>query len=70
AEYQHLEVDKGIIYRDLNTGAPTGTLPDGRFTYARNPAGAPASANTPNWNKNPSFGNVIELANTDKGSSD
>ncbi|HFT7531076.1 TPA: carboxypeptidase regulatory-like domain-containing protein [Stenotrophomonas maltophilia] len=70
AEYQHLEVDKGVIYRDLNTGTPTGTLPDGRYTYARDPKGAPGSANTVNWNKNPSFGNVILLTNTDKGSSD
>ncbi|KAF1016371.1 MAG: hypothetical protein GAK31_01869 [Stenotrophomonas maltophilia] len=63
-------MDKGVIYRDLNTGTPTGQLPDGRYTYARNPNGAPASANTANWNKNPSFGNVILLTNTDKGSSD
>lgn len=69
-EYQHLDVDKGILYRDINTGTPTGTLPDGRYTYARYPNQAPGSANTVNWNKNPSFSNVILLTNTDKGKSD
>ncbi|KWV15289.1 carboxypeptidase regulatory-like domain-containing protein [Xanthomonas translucens pv. translucens] len=70
AEYQHLDVDKGILYQDMNMGAPTGTLPDGRYTYARFPNQAPGSTNTANWNKNASFSNVIYLTNTDKGKSD
>lgn len=70
AEYQHLDVVNGIRYEDLNVGAPTGTLPDGRLSYAKNPNAAPGSSNTANWNKNASFGNVIYLTNTDKGKSD
>jgi hypothetical protein len=33
-EYQHLDVQDGILYQNLNIGAPTGIMPDGRFTYA------------------------------------
>jgi hypothetical protein len=32
-EWQHLDVRDGIYYQNLNLGAPTGVLPDGRFTY-------------------------------------
>ena len=32
-EWQHLEVNNGIFYQNLNIGNPTGILPDGRFTY-------------------------------------
>jgi outer membrane receptor protein involved in Fe transport len=71
AEYQHLDVKKGILYQNLNLGAPTGVLPDGRNSYARNPNALPSSANTTRWNANPSFGQqVIYLTNTDKGKSD
>ncbi|WP_236685860.1 TonB-dependent receptor [Pseudoxanthomonas suwonensis] len=70
AEFERVDTLKGIRYYDLNIGDPTGTLPDGRLTYARFPTQAPGSANTVNWNKNPSFGNVIYLTNTDKGVSD
>ena len=71
AEYQHLDVKDGILYQNLNLGAPTGVLPDGRNSYARNPNALPSSANTTRWNANPSFGQqVIYLTNTDKGKSD
>lgn len=71
AEYQYLDTVKGIKYDNLNLGAPTGVLPDGRLSYARNPNQAPGSANTTRWNANPSFGQqVIYLTNTDKGHSD
>lgn len=33
AEYQRLEVRDGILYKNLNIGAPSGILPDGRYTY-------------------------------------
>lgn len=33
AEYQRLEVRDGILYKNLNIGAPSGVLPDGRYTY-------------------------------------
>jgi hypothetical protein len=32
-EYQHLDVQDGIFYQNLNIGNPTGIMPDGRFTY-------------------------------------
>ncbi|HQX91272.1 MAG TPA: TonB-dependent receptor [Thermomonas sp.] len=66
-EYQHLDVVKGIRYVDINMGAPTGTLPDGRPTYNQNLS---TLNGTDYWNRNPSFGNVILLTNTDKGKSD
>ena len=71
AEFQHLDTIKGIRYENLNLGAPTGYLPDGRPSYARNPTQIPSSGNTTRWNSNPSFGQqVIYLTNTDKGMSD
>lgn len=71
AEFQHLDVLKGIRYENLNLGAPTGVLPDGRLSYARFPNNAPGGANTARWNANPSFGQqVIYLTNTDKGKAD
>lgn len=71
AEFQHLDVVKGILYQNINLGAPTGTLPDGRLSYAKNPNGTPGGTNTNRWNANPSFGQqMILLTNTDKGKSD
>lgn len=70
AEFQHLNVENGIYYQNLNLGAPTGVLPDGRNSYARNPNAAPGSSNTVRWNANPSFNNVILLTNTKQGGSD
>ena len=70
AEYQKLDVENGIWYQNLNLGAPTGTMPDGRNSYARDPAAAPGSSNTVRYNANPSFNNVILLRNTKKGGSD
>ncbi|UPG95722.1 TonB-dependent receptor [Luteibacter aegosomatissinici] len=32
-EYQHLDVQDGIFYQNLNIGDATGIMPDGRFTY-------------------------------------
>jgi hypothetical protein len=32
-EYQHLDVQDGIFYKNLNIGDATGIMPDGRFTY-------------------------------------
>lgn len=70
AEYQHLDVVNGIRYTDINLGAPTGILPDGRYSYAKFPYSAPGSGNTTFWNRNPSFGNTILLSNTGRGYSD
>ncbi len=49
-EYQHLDVQDGILYQNLNLGAPTGIMPDGRYTYAgciggSTAVGGPTTAN-------------------------
>jgi hypothetical protein len=41
-EWQHLDVQDGILYQNLNLGAPTGVLRDGRYTYAGCIGGATA----------------------------
>ena len=71
AEYQHIDTINGILYQNINIGAPTGVLPDGRYSYAKTPNAAPGGANTNRWNANPSFGQqMILLTNTKKGRSD
>jgi outer membrane receptor protein involved in Fe transport len=71
AEYEHLQVVNGILYENLNLGAPTGILPDGRLSYAKTPGAVPGGGNTSRYNSNPSFGQqVILLTNTNKGESD
>jgi hypothetical protein len=61
-----------VVFSELNLGAPTGTLPDGRQEFWVNTLPASFANNrTPNNrpNKNPAFTNVIELSNTDAGNS-
>ncbi len=70
ADYERLDVNQAVQYQNLNLGAPTGTLPDGRFSYAKDPFAAPGSSNTSRYNANPSFGNVTYLTNTSKGQSE
>jgi hypothetical protein len=71
AEYQHIDVYNGIKYDNLNLGDATGSLPDGRLSYARFPNAAPGGTNTNRWDANPSFSQqIILLTNTDKGKSD
>jgi len=69
-DYERLDVNKAIQYQNLNLGAPTAVLPDGRYSYARDPYAAPGSSNPGRWNANSSFGSVIYLTNTKKGSAD
>ena len=38
-EAQHIDTIKGIKYDNINLGAPTGVLPDGRLAYQQNPNG-------------------------------
>jgi hypothetical protein len=49
-EYQHLDVQDGILYQNLNLGAPTGIMPDGRYTFngcigGSTPVGGPTGVN-------------------------
>lgn len=70
AEYEHIKVRDAIWYQNLNVGAPTGVLPDGRYTYYKNIYGGP-TGNTNRANANNKFSvNTTELANTGKGYSD
>jgi hypothetical protein len=71
AEYEYLKARNAVQYQNINLGAPTGLLPDGRNSYFQNPNGSPADRNNTNrWNANPSFDSVTRLTNTDKGWSD
>ncbi|HET6632919.1 MAG TPA: carboxypeptidase regulatory-like domain-containing protein [Rhodanobacteraceae bacterium] len=71
-DYEHIKVRNAIWYQDLNLGAPTGTLPDGRNTYYRLPNGDPrASGQQERANANYDFSEaIINLANTSKGYGD
>lgn len=72
AEYEHLTTKDGIWYQNLNIGAPTGVLPDGRYTYYSNPTAAPGAAgNKDRANQNRDFQQAVTvLRNTHKGSAD
>ena len=69
-EYEHIQVRNAIYYKNINIGAPTGRLPDGRYTFYKNPLGGP-TGNTNRANANPAFsGTSTLLDNTSKGGSD
>ncbi|MFN7552246.1 MAG: carboxypeptidase regulatory-like domain-containing protein [Pseudomonadota bacterium] len=73
AEWLRTVVEKGIVYQNLNLGAPTGVLPDGRLSYwttlATTGFGAtgPTSTNQNRTNRNRNFDNVLLLSNTGSG---
>ncbi|WP_090450745.1 TonB-dependent receptor [Dyella sp. OK004] len=70
ADYEHLKTRNAIWYQNLNIGAPTGVLPDGRNTYYLNPKGG-QTGNTARAKSNQAFGDsVINLANTSRGKAD
>lgn len=71
-DYQHIKAKDAIWYQDLNLGAPTGTLPDGRNTYYSVPNGDPrASGQKARGNANNDFSSaIINLSNTNKGKAD
>ena len=72
-EAQHIDTVHGIKYDNINLGAPTGVLPDGRLAYQQTPNGTPtgtSGSNLARWNANPSFGQNILLTNTSKGVAD
>ena len=72
-EDQYLNTINGIRYENLNYGAPTGTLPDGRVSYWKNPfytcdsTGKCTGASGPAPNRNPAYYDVVYLTNTNKG---
>lgn len=72
ADYEHLKNRNAIFYTDLNIGAPTGVLPDGRDSYAQNPyTKAGVAGNAARYRSNKSFSDaVINLGNSSRGSAD
>lgn len=66
-EVVHTETRSDIQYEHLNLGDPTGTLPDGRFTYFCDPNSP--SFGSARCNRDPAFNDVLLLRNTDKGDS-
>ena len=70
AEYQRIDVRDGILYKNINLGAPTGTLPDGRNQYWKTPGETSISGDA-RANQDKRFsGTSTLLTNTSKGSSD
>ncbi|HEX8778511.1 MAG TPA: carboxypeptidase regulatory-like domain-containing protein [Rhodanobacter sp.] len=72
ADYQHIKQRDAIWFQNLNTGTPTGVLPDGRYTYYKLVDADPkAKGQQVTANANPAFSNAnINLANTSKGNAD
>jgi outer membrane receptor for ferrienterochelin and colicin len=73
-----LQTENGIYYQNLNYGAPTGVLPDGRTSYwsSTDPtlwtvssSGSASTKASPAVNRNKSYYDVVYLADTNKGSS-
>ena len=72
ADYQHIKVRDAIWFQNLNTGAPTGMLPDGRESFYADLALDPRATGQRNRNlANPAFtATTINLANTSRGKAD
>ncbi|MEO7068632.1 MAG: carboxypeptidase regulatory-like domain-containing protein [Rhodanobacter sp.] len=79
ADYEHIKVRDAILYQNLNLGAPTGVLPDGRLSYAKYPDRDPRYKNSKDrtdqqqsrYLANSAFSDsVVNLANTSRGSAD
>lgn len=73
-EDQYLSTINGIYYQNLNYGAPTGVLPDGRRSYWGNPyysynatTNKSTSASNPGADRNQHFYDVVYLTNTNQG---
>ncbi|KAA0070942.1 TonB-dependent receptor [Rhodanobacter sp. T12-5] len=67
AEYQHIQVRDGILYKAINLGTPSGLLPDGREQYWVKPG----ATKGPNNGANPAFSTASTLlTNTNKGKAD
>jgi len=69
-ELQHIQADNAIFYKAINIGAPTGTMPDGRFQYWKTP-GERGSSKDAAANRDRAFDQQSTLlTNTGKGKSD
>jgi hypothetical protein len=72
ADYQHIKQRDAIWFQNVNLGAPTDVLPDGRFTYFKLPDLDPrAKGQQVTANANPAFsGGNINLADSSRGKAD
>ena len=72
ADYEHIKVRDSIFYQNLNVGAPTAKLPDGRFSYYKLPNLDPrAKGQQSRYLSNGAFSDgTINLADSSSGSAD
>jgi len=75
-EDQYVNTINGIRYENLNYGAPTGVLPDGRPSFWANPyysydpnSQKSTFASGPGVNRNQKYYDVVYLTNTNRGES-
>ncbi|MDE2084860.1 MAG: TonB-dependent receptor, partial [Xanthomonadaceae bacterium] len=73
-EDQYLNTVNGLLYQNINLGAPTGVLPDGRQSYWANPyysynaaTNKATFASGPGANHNTHYYDVTYLTNTNQG---
>ncbi len=62
-ELEYIKNNDAIFYQNLNLGAPTGVLPDGRLSYYEDPYNLDGDL----ANAVDGFGDIIYLTNTSKG---
>ncbi|GAA4817422.1 Oar protein [Marinicella pacifica] len=67
AELEYIKDRDAVHFQHLNLGDPTGTLPDGRLSYLRDPYDFSNTRSDARANANPDFNDVLYLTNTDKG---
>jgi hypothetical protein len=72
ADYQHIKVRNAVLFQNLNTGAATAILPDGRESFYKDISLDPRGNGQRNrYLANPGFTDgTINLANTHRGSAD
>ncbi|HWU76783.1 MAG TPA: carboxypeptidase regulatory-like domain-containing protein [Rhodanobacter sp.] len=72
ADFEYIKVRDSIFYQNLNVGAPTGVLPDGRFTYYQLTNADPrAKGQHSRYLANGAFSDgTINLADSGSGSAD
>lgn len=71
-DYEHIKQRDAIWYQNLNLGASTDVLPDGRLSYYKLPDQDPkAKGQSARANANKAFSDsIVNLANTSRGSAD
>ena len=67
AELEYIKAQDAVHFQHLNLGDPTGTLPDGRLSYLRDPNDFSNLRSDARYNQNDDFNDVLYLTNTDQG---